>query len=78
MKKLIRILALTLTVLLLATALISCSLTPNKDPDKAKEALKKSLQDYRGTILLICHEPEFYRDVVHEVWDCSQWTTKIV
>ena len=44
----------------------------------AKEALKKSLQDYRGTILLICHEPEFYRDVVHEVWDCSKWTTKLV
>ena len=43
-----------------------------------KEALKKALQDYRGTILLICHEPEFYRDVVNEVWDCSKWTTKLV
>lgn len=44
----------------------------------AKEALKKALQEYRGTILIICHEPEFYRDVVSEVWDCSKWTTKIV
>ena len=43
----------------------------------AKEALKKALQDYRGSILLICHEPEFYKDVVSEIWDCTKWTTKI-
>ena len=41
----------------------------------AKEELKRALLDYRGSILLICHEPEFYRDVVSEVWDCSKWTT---
>ena len=44
----------------------------------AKEALKQSLLEYRGSILLICHEPEFYRDVVSQVWDCSKWTTKIL
>ena len=44
----------------------------------AKEELKRALLDYRGSILLICHEPEFYRDVVNEVWDCSKWTTKIL
>ncbi len=44
----------------------------------AKEELKRALLDYRGSILLICHEPEFYRDVVSEVWDCSKWTTKIL
>ncbi|WP_461811661.1 ABC-F family ATP-binding cassette domain-containing protein [Faecalimonas sp.] len=43
----------------------------------AKEELKRALQEYRGSILLICHEPEFYRDVVTEVWDCTKWTTKI-
>ena len=43
----------------------------------AKDALKKALQEYRGSILLICHEPEFYRDVVSEVWDCTKWTTKV-
>ena len=43
----------------------------------AKDSLKKALQEYRGRILLICHEPEFYEDVVDEVWDMSQWTTKI-
>ena len=43
----------------------------------AKDALKQALQEYRGSILLICHEPEFYQDVVDEVWDMSQWTTKV-
>ena len=43
----------------------------------AKEALKNALIEYKGSILLICHEPEFYRDVVGEVWDMSRWTTKI-
>lgn len=43
----------------------------------AKDELKKVLREYRGSILLICHEPEFYQDVVNEVWDMSKWTTKI-
>ncbi|MBQ2764453.1 MAG: ABC-F family ATP-binding cassette domain-containing protein [Firmicutes bacterium] len=43
----------------------------------AKDALKTALQEYKGSILLICHEPEFYREVVDEVWDCTKWTTKI-
>ena len=43
----------------------------------AKDELKKALQEYRGSILLICHEPEFYQDVVNEIWDMSKWTTKI-
>ena len=44
----------------------------------AKDALKKALNEYRGSVLLISHEPEFYQDVVSEVWDCTQWTTKII
>ena len=43
----------------------------------AKDALKTALQEYRGSILLICHEPEFYQDVVNEIWNMSQWTTKL-
>ena len=43
----------------------------------AKEALKSALKEYKGSILLICHEPEFYQDIVNEVWDMSRWTTKI-
>ena len=44
----------------------------------AKEELKRALKAYKGSILLICHEPEFYLDVVNQVWDCTKWTTKII
>lgn len=43
----------------------------------AKEELKRALMEYKGSILLICHEPEFYEDVATTIWDCSQWSTKI-
>lgn len=44
----------------------------------AKDELKRALKEYRGSVLLICHEPEFYEDIVGEVWDCSKWTTKLI
>ncbi len=44
----------------------------------AKDALKKAVQEFRGTVLLVSHEPEFYMDVVDEVWSLEDWTTKIV
>jgi ATPase subunit of ABC transporter with duplicated ATPase domains len=45
---------------------------------EAKEALKTAVQNYKGTVLLVSHEPEFYMDVVDEVWNLEDWTTKIV
>lgn len=44
----------------------------------AKDELKRALKAYKGSILLICHEPEFYDGLATEVWDCSAWTTKIL
>jgi len=44
----------------------------------AKDELKRALKEYKGSILLICHEPEFYEDIVTDVWDCSKWTTKLL
>jgi ATPase subunit of ABC transporter with duplicated ATPase domains len=44
----------------------------------AKDELKRALIEYKGTILLVCHEPEFYQDIVSEVWNVESWTTKIV
>ncbi|QNK55163.1 ABC-F family ATP-binding cassette domain-containing protein [Paenibacillus sp. PAMC21692] len=43
----------------------------------AKDELKRALKAYKGSILLISHEPEFYRDVVTETWNCESWTTKV-
>lgn len=44
----------------------------------AKEELKRALKAYKGSILLVCHEPEFYNDVVTDIWNCEEWTIKIV
>ncbi|MBS4538610.1 ABC-F family ATP-binding cassette domain-containing protein [Clostridium sp. D2Q-11] len=44
----------------------------------AKAELKRALQEYDGTILLISHEPEFYREIATEIWNCEDWTTKTV
>ncbi|WP_214762505.1 ABC-F family ATP-binding cassette domain-containing protein [Exiguobacterium sp. s146] len=43
----------------------------------AKEELKRALKEYKGSILLISHEPEFYQDIVTDVWNCESWTTKV-
>lgn len=43
----------------------------------AKDELKRALQEYKGAVLLICHEPEFYDGLVSKVWDLSKWSLKI-
>jgi len=43
----------------------------------AKEELKRALKTYKGSVLLISHEPEFYQEVVTDIWNCEDWTTKI-
>ena len=42
---------------------------------EAKDELKKAIREYKGSVLLVCHEPEFYRDVVTDIWNCEDWTT---
>lgn len=44
----------------------------------AKEELKKAIREFKGTVLLVSHEPEFYQDVATEIWNVEDWTTKIV
>ena len=51
--------------------------TNHLDTD-AKGELRRALLEYKGSILMVCHEPEFYEDIATDVWDCTQWTTKLV
>ncbi len=44
---------------------------------EAKAELKQALIDYKGSVLMVCHEPEFYDGLATEVWDCTKWTTRI-
>ena len=45
---------------------------------EAKEELKRALKDYKGTLILVSHEPDFYEDWIDEVWNIEGWSTKIV
>ena len=45
---------------------------------EAKDELKKAIKEFKGTVLLVCHEPEFYNDIVDDVWNIEDFTTKIV
>ncbi|WP_026526053.1 ABC-F family ATP-binding cassette domain-containing protein [Butyrivibrio sp. VCD2006] len=43
----------------------------------AKEELHRALKEYKGTVIMVCHEPDFYADLTDNVIDCTKWTTKI-
>lgn len=40
----------------------------------AKDELKRALKEYKGAILMVCHEPEFYEDIVDDTWDLSAYS----
>lgn len=44
---------------------------------EAKDELKRALKEYKGSILMVCHEPDFYDGLATDVWDCSKWTTRL-
>lgn len=41
---------------------------------EAKAELKKAIKEFKGTVLLVCHEPEFYEGVVTAVWNVEEWS----
>ena len=40
----------------------------------AQEELKRALKAYKGSILLISHDPDFYSDVADEVWNVTDYS----
>lgn len=40
----------------------------------AKAELKRALMEYKGTVVLVSHEPDFYEDWVTKTWDVEQWS----
>lgn len=50
--------------------------TNHLDQD-AKDELKRALKEYKGTLLLVCHEPDFYEGLVDEVWDMRKYSLKV-
>lgn len=43
----------------------------------AKAELKRALKEYKGSILLICHEPEFYEGLATDIWECRDWALRL-
>ncbi|REB05272.1 ABC transporter ATP-binding protein [Sporosarcina sp. BI001-red] len=43
----------------------------------AKAELKRALTEFKGSVLLISHEPDFYEGVVNKMWNGETWTTKM-
>lgn len=40
----------------------------------AKDELKRALKAYKGAVLLVCHEPEFYDGLVDKVWNLEEYS----
>ncbi|WP_159796299.1 ABC-F family ATP-binding cassette domain-containing protein [Streptococcus halichoeri] len=47
--------------------------TNHLDAD-AKAELQRALQAFKGSLLMVCHEPEFYSGWVTDIWDFNQLT----
>ncbi|HLG27340.1 MAG TPA: ABC-F family ATP-binding cassette domain-containing protein [Paenisporosarcina sp.] len=39
----------------------------------AKEELKRAMSEYKGTIVLVSHEPDFYEGLATKVWNVEDW-----
>lgn len=44
----------------------------------AKEELKKAVSEFKGTVLLVSHEPEFYEDIVDEIINLENMSKRCV
>ncbi|MGO4530298.1 ABC-F family ATP-binding cassette domain-containing protein [Paenibacillus sp. 2TAF8] len=42
----------------------------------AKAELQRALQEYKGTVLLVSHEPDFYEGWVTKTWNVEEWSEK--
>lgn len=47
--------------------------TNHLDQD-AKDELKRALKEYKGALIIVCHEPEFYSDIVDEVRNLENYS----
>ena len=48
---------------------------PTNHLDKeAKEELQRAIKAFKGTVILVSHEPEFYEPIVDEIWNAEEWS----
>lgn len=44
----------------------------------AKEELQRAPREFKGSVLLVSYEPEFYEGWVDMVWNIEDWTIKVI
>ncbi|MGL4948919.1 MAG: ABC-F family ATP-binding cassette domain-containing protein [Anaeroplasmataceae bacterium] len=55
-----------------------CLDEPTNHLDKdAKESLREAISNFKGTVLLVCHEPEFYQGIVDDIVNVEEWSLKL-
>ena len=57
-----------------ANILIFDEPTNHLDVD-AKAELKRAMKEFKGTIILVSHEPDFYDGLVTKIWNVQDWFT---
>ncbi len=60
-----------------ANMLILDEPTNHLDVD-AKDELKRALKEFKGSVLLVSHEPDFYEDIVTQVWNLEEYSKLMV
>jgi ATPase subunit of ABC transporter with duplicated ATPase domains len=43
----------------------------------AKAELQRALKEYKGSVILVCHEPDFYEGWVTNVWNVEEWAETV-
>ncbi|CUB59136.1 putative ABC transporter ATP-binding protein YheS [Bacillus subtilis] len=43
---------------------------------ETKKSLQEALQQYKGTVLLVSHEPSFYEAWITKVWNIEEWNAE--
>lgn len=66
--------ALAKTLLEPADLILLDEPTNHLDVD-AKNELKRAMKEFKGTIVLVSHEPDFYEGLVTKVWNVQDWFT---
>lgn len=44
----------------------------------AKDELKRAIADYKGSVLLVCHEPDFYEGIVSDIWNLEEYSSLVL
>ncbi len=44
----------------------------------AKDELKRAIAEFKGTVIIVSHDPSFYQEFITDVWNLEDITTKIV